>query len=89
MKEILSKGAVFKKKMLLSLLLLFTLYKLFVLPMGMLCMSGIILPVSGRFEVKEHEFVCECLTADSISRLLGEKFNMNSESNDEESRTVA
>lgn len=41
-----------------------------------------ILPVSGGFEAKEHGGVCECLTTDHISKLVGEKFNMDSESND-------
>lgn len=57
--------------------------------MGMFCTSDMILPVSGRFEAKEHGGVCECRTADRTSRLVGEKFNMDSESNDVESRTVA
>lgn len=55
----------------------------------MFCTSDMILPVSGRFEAKEHGGVCECRTADGTSRLVGEKFNMDSESNDVESRTVA
>lgn len=105
MKEILSKGAMYKnkkaggtgnrgdttKKLLLSLPLLFTLHKLFGLPVDTFCMSDMILPISARFEAKPHEFVCvhECVTAFSILRLLGEMFNMNYESNDEENRPVA
>jgi len=43
-KEIHSKEAVFKK--------------LFILPEDTFCMTGMILPISARFEAKQHEFVC-------------------------------
>lgn len=50
-----------------------------------------ILPVSARFDSKQHEFVCvhECLTAYSVLRLVGEKFSLNCESNDKENKPVA